>query len=237
MDDASTPAPMPMPTPVAINPSLRSIVVTSTFGTPVLGGLDAKSIDNVPWPKPDRSTSPFEGDRLYLGLESGIGTPAGYGGVVAAWDPSTWFEIEAGVGLGGKFGTGLGGMVHLEIPLLDTWRMGLGLGYSDNFLSASARAPDGEYANAPKTSHWLNLQFIEMDIATGKTGFIRFFGGYSFLLNRGDYSGACPAPTGSSYDASCEAPTIFPASPRSYGAEHGPPFVPYVGIEYEWRIL
>jgi hypothetical protein len=238
-DDASWSPPHAPPPPPLPHPAF---VATSSFATPSLGGLGAASTDHdhVAPAIPDPTASFFDGNHLYLGLASGIGTPTGYAGVVTAWDPSAWFELEGGVGLGGKFGRGVGAMARLELPILDSWRFGLGLGYSENFLSDADRAPDGDYPNAPRTAHWLNLEFIEMNFATGKSSFLRFSGGYAFLLNRDDYSAICRSGSSlgsASSDPRCLAPTPFPASPRSYAGDSHLPFVPFFGVEYVVRLL
>jgi hypothetical protein len=242
MEDASDstltiPTPTTLPHPSTSSASSSSVNASLGMGTPAFVHHDPATADHPSWMTPEGPPSAF-GNHFYVGLSSGLGTPTGYGGVMAAWDLSSWFELEGGVGLGGKFGTGVGVMGRLELPLLDTWRMGLGLGFSENFLSASDRAANGDYPNAPRTAHWLNLEFIEMDIATGGSGFLRFSGGYAFLLNSGDYTAMCHSSTiGSTYDPNCEGAHTFPATPMSYASDAHIPFVPYVGIEYAVKLI
>jgi hypothetical protein len=192
--------------------------------------------NSITWPKPDREPSLFQGDHLYLGLAGGIGMPTGYAGAVAVWDPVSFFELEAGVGTGGRFGHAVEGMARLELPLMKFMRMGIGLGYSVNYLSDADRAPDGQYPNAPRTARWFNFEFVDESFAIGKSGFLRLSSGFAFILNKSDYDGMCPK-TSSYYASSCEETgTPLPASPKSYASDMHAPFVPYFGLSFLWRL-
>jgi hypothetical protein len=220
----------PPPPPPAIDTSPLS--VAPTFGT-------FADKNDVPWPKPDRTPSFFEGDHTYLGLSSGIGTPVGYGGVVAAWDPVPYFELEGGVGLGGRFGYAASAMARFELPLRN-YRAGIGLGLSANFLSSSDRAPGGEFAGAPSVARWLNFEFVEQSFAISKSGFFRFAAGFAFVLNRHDYDALCPNasknPGSAGYDRDCVFGPSLPVTPKKLASDSHPPFVPYFGLELLWRL-
>lgn len=218
-NDSSTSSP---PNPIPTGP-------TVVVGVPMMGApYTPLAHKEVSWPRPDRSPSPFDGNHLYLGVATGIGTPTGTFGAVVAWDPASYFELEAGVGTGARFGYGLSAMAHLELPLLKWMRMGLGVGYSTNTLSASARAADGEWPGAPRTARWLNLQFLEEDFAFGKSGFLRFSTGFAFLLNRSDYA---------SSDSDTSTPgASLPVTPGNVGSRFHAPFVPFFGLTFVWRL-
>jgi hypothetical protein len=194
----------------------------------------------VTWPRPDRSRPPFEGEHVYAGVTAGIGTPTGYAGVALAWDPSPWFELEAGAGLGGRFGYAFGAMARLALPLLSSMRMGFGVGLSENVLTAHARGPDGEWPGAPTTSQWLNVEFVQNDFMLGKTGFLRLSVGFAFLLNRGDFAALCPETSkdvlSKTYDAECVEGRPLPATPKTVAGDTRAPFVPYVGLAFFWRL-
>lgn len=225
-------SPTPPPT-VGTGISSFSLGPTSSYGA-------FADKNDVAWPKPDRTPAFFEGDHVYAGLSTGIGTPAGYGGAMIAWDPASYFELEGGVGLGGRFGYGASVMARAELPLR-WWRAGIGLGFSANFLSASERAPGAENANAPAVARWFNLEFVEQSFAIGRSAFLRFDAGFAFLLNRGAYDAMCPAsaknPGAPGYDKDCVlgAPA-FPITPKKAAGDAHAPFVPYFGLELLWRL-
>jgi hypothetical protein len=228
----TTPPPPPPPPPTVMGPS--------AFG---LGGAGAYGAfgnkNDIAWPKPDRTPSPWVGDHFYVGVASGIGTPTGYGGFVAAYDPAPYFELEVGIGVGGRFGYGVGGMARLELPLLKWMRMGMGLGFSENFLSSSDRAAGGPYPGAPAVSRWINFEFLEQSIAIGKTGFVRLSTGFAFVLNRSAYAAQCSDdaknPSSKTFDEECFN-HVLPVTPKRLGADARAPFVPYVGLEFLWRL-
>lgn len=142
------------------------------------------------WPRPDRTPPTFRGERLTYGVTAGTGTATGYLGGAVGYSPAPWIELEIGAGLGGAFGPALGATARAGVPILGVIRLGVGVGYSVNWLSPGARAADGEHPGAPSLARFANFELFQ-DYGLGRRTYLRLVTGVSVLTNVHDYGGVC----------------------------------------------
>lgn len=136
------------------------------------------------------------GRGVVVGGTTGVGAPAGLVGLTAQLNPSQFWGVSWGAGVGG-LGTAvaLGGWLRPAVPG-DEWAPTLGVGFSWNVISSSQRAlPD---RSLPSAARWLNVEVAsEWRVIPGRM--VRIGLGHAFLLNGGDFrcregsSGACDA--------------------------------------------
>ncbi len=207
----------------------ESTPLTPLTSSPPLGAPRAGTDVIRGWPRPDRRPPTFSGEHYVLGVGGGVGSPTGYVGALAGYEPAPWCELQLGAGLGGRFGYAVAATGRLQAVAFGAMRFGLGVGLSTNY------APSPSLAGAPKQTQFLNLDFNQ-DYALGRSAFLRLTSGVAFLLNPGGFEGLCPKDATSGL-SSCAFVAPFPADARAAAsaADHGRTVVmPYFGLELLW---
>lgn len=164
----------------------------------------------------------------------GAGGPLGLAGTWVEFRPWRYMGFNVGVGGGGSFGPAIAASVSIDPLSFRAWSLGVSANASMNF-SIIRGAPITGRASLPDTTGWLGGGVV-LHVRPTRTTFLRFVGGYSWLLDVQRFAIATDNELASAGVPSLFFPTPFDAV-RAAGRNE-PYGMPYGAIELGtyWRL-